>query len=186
MDNYEILNEKKKNLEHKDIDLIVADFDSTIFDRSEQLEKHENFKIYRQNEWNDYIMNVYWIDNLINDFYKGKPYPKKITSLLRENHDLILTAGYEEIQTKKLQATWLDKYNYIIVLEWKLKIYPLVKYIIETLQFIPAKITIYEDKPEIFIENKKFLEDFLGTKIEILKVTMDWNDKDPLIEKIWE
>ncbi|MDF1682933.1 MAG: hypothetical protein P1U46_04440 [Patescibacteria group bacterium] len=38
------LKEKVKLLEKKDIDLIIADFDNTIFCRKEQLEKSETLR----------------------------------------------------------------------------------------------------------------------------------------------
>jgi predicted HAD superfamily phosphohydrolase YqeG len=38
---------KKNNLEKKDINLIITDFDDTIFCRNEQLETDENLVKYR-------------------------------------------------------------------------------------------------------------------------------------------
>jgi predicted HAD superfamily phosphohydrolase YqeG len=38
---------KKNNLEKRDIDLIITDFDDTIFSRKEQLETDPNLLIYR-------------------------------------------------------------------------------------------------------------------------------------------
>jgi hypothetical protein len=42
-----------------------------------------------------------------------------------------------------------------------MKIFETIRYVVEDLGFIPDKITIYEDRPIFFIENKKIIEDFL-------------------------
>jgi hypothetical protein len=41
------LENKKNNLEKKNIDLIITDFDDTIFCRKDQLETDPNLLIYR-------------------------------------------------------------------------------------------------------------------------------------------
>jgi hypothetical protein len=129
-------------------------------------------------------MNVLWIDTMIKKYYYWKIFPKTITSKLRVNHDLILSAWVKEFQEAKLKATWLDKFNYIIVEHAKEKTNELIRYVIEDLGFIPNKITIYEDRPDYFIENKKFIEEFLWTKLEIMFVEMNGNDKEAKITKM--
>lgn len=178
------LEDKKNNLQKKDISLIVADFDDTIFERSEQFEKYPILLENRWNAWNEVIKNIIWIDNFMKECFIGKPYPKNIPSLLRLNHDLILTAWFDEIQRAKLKSTLLDKYNHIVVLESKEKPYELVKYVIEVLQFIPNEIIIYEDRPQAFIDTKKEIEDFLWTKLKIMFVEMSSNKEEPKITKI--
>jgi hypothetical protein len=49
----------------------------------------------------------------------------------------------------------------------------LIKYVIYKLKFIPSKITVYEDRPQYFIEYRDLIEDVLGTKLEIMYVEMD-------------
>jgi hypothetical protein len=127
---------------------------------------------------------VIWIDTMINKYYIWKNFPKTITSKLRINHDLILSAWILELQKFKLKATWLDKFNYIIVEHAEEKTNELIRYVVEDLKFIPNKITIYEDRPDYFIENRKFIEDFLWTKLEIMFVEMNGNDKEPKITRI--
>lgn len=171
------------SLPKKDIILIVADFDDTIFSRKEQLENDENLVKFRWAEWNNYIVNVLWIDNLIKKYYAWKNYPKTITSQLKK-YDLILTVWVKELQEAKLKATWLDKINYIVVEHWVEKPDKLVQYVIEDLKFIPKKIVIYEDRPDYFIEKKSFIEEYLWTNLEIMFVEMVSNNKEPKIKKI--
>lgn len=175
---------KKNNLEKKDIDLIICDFDDTIFSRKQQLEESEILRNNRWNKWNDAIIKQIWLENFIDKFYKNKDYPKDISSKLRENHDLILTAWFPEIQIEKIKETWLEKINLKIVLEAEEKFFETINYVVNNLWFIPSKITVYEDRPKHFIKHRKLIEDFLWTKLEILFVEMNWNNNIPKIKKI--
>jgi hypothetical protein len=175
---------KKNNLEKKDINLIITDFDDTIFCRNEQLETDENLVKYRWEKWNNYIKNVVWIEKFVNKYYTNKEFPQTIVNKLRLDHDLILTAWMEEFSNAKINATGLDIYNYIIVEKAELKIIETIKYVINTLWFIPNKIVIYEDRPKFFIENKDLIEKFLWTKLEIMLVEMIDNKNEPKIKKI--
>lgn len=178
------LKEKVKLLEKKDIDLIIADFDNTIFCRKEQLEKSETLRNNRWNKWNDAIKDILWIEKTIDLFYKDKKYPKIIPSKLRKNHDLILTAWYEDIQKAKIKACKLEHINMIVVLTADQKIYEMIKYVVNDLWFIPSFITVYEDRPNYFIENKDFIEEFLWIKVEIILVEMIDNFTEPKTKKI--
>lgn len=178
------LKEKLHYIHKKDINLIVADFDDTIFERSGQFEKYPILLENRWNKWNEVIQNIIWIENFMKECFIGKPYPKTIPFQLRENHDVIITAWFTDIQKAKLKATWLDKFNNIIVFESKEKPLELIRYVIEKLQFIPIEITIYEDRPEIFIKDKKEIEDFLWTKLRIMLVKMSSNNEEPKITEI--
>lgn len=179
----EKLEKKKNTLLKRHIDLIVTDFDDTIFSTKELLESDIR-KWKRWNEWNIYIKEVIWIDKFINQFYDNKKFPNTIVSKLRKSHDLILTAGFKEIQEAKLKNLWIHNFNYKVVYEAEEKIIELIKYVINTLEYIPHKITIYEDKPHFFIENKKLIEEFLWTELEIMFVEMENNEKEPNITKI--
>jgi hypothetical protein len=130
------------------------------------------------------MKNIIWFENIIKDYYLDKVYPTTITSKLRENHDLILTAWVKELQDLKLKACKLNHINYIVVSSANEKILLTIKYIVNSLAFIPNKIIVYEDRPKYFIENKDFLEDFLGIEIEIMYVKMIGNNDEPKIKKI--
>lgn len=174
---------KKNKLEKRDIDLIISDFDDTIFCTREAIESDVR-KWRRWNEWNQYIVDTIWIKNFIDMFYVDKDFPNTITSKLRENHDLILTAWYEDIQVEKIKSCKLNHINYRIVSNPEEKILETIKYIVEHLKFIPNKITVYEDRPKYFIDYKNFLEDFFEIDIDIMLVEMEWNNYIPKIKKI--
>lgn len=175
-------------LPKKDEYLLVADFDDTIFSRYEQLHWTDQISIWLQNHrwniWNSYIQEVIWIKKFIKKYYIHKKYPQEIAWKLRKHTDLILTAGFKKIQEEKVKAVWLGHINLKVVFEWKQKPLELVKYIINTLNYIPNKITVFEDRPECFIENKNVLEDILGTKVEIILVTMPSNNESPITKKL--
>ena len=177
------LESKKNKLEKKDIDLIISDFDDTIFSTHEVLEQNTR-KWRRWNEWNKYIKEVIWVENFINNHYANIDYHNHISSKLRENHDLILTAWYEEIQIAKLKACKIDHINHKIVFDAENKIIETIKYVVDELWFIPNKITVYEDRPNFFIEYKDFMEDFLWIEVEIMYVEMNWHENIPKITKI--
>lgn len=177
------LENKKRLLKKKDIDLIIADFDDTIFSTKEMLKKDiRNWR--RWHEWNIYLLENNLIDKTIEECYLNKHFPKEIVSKFRLNHDLILTTWIKEFQIPKLKTTWTDIYNYIITDTAEQKILETIKYVINTLWFIPNKITVYEDRPENFIKYKKMIEVFLWTKLNIMLVKMESNDSEPLITKI--
>lgn len=178
------LEKKRDKLEKKDIDLIIADFDNTLFCRKEQLEKSEALRQHRWEEWNRYIRDVMWIEKMVWEFYVWKEFPSIIPSKLRENHDLILTKWMLEFATAKITALWLNKFNFIVVDEVVDKIYTTIEYVINTLWFIPSKITVYEDRPEQFIKHKQLIEKYLDTKLEIMFVEMTDNYTEPKITKI--
>lgn len=178
------LEKLKNNLEKKDETLIICDFDDTIFSRKEQLEKS---KILRENRWdlgNKAIMNIIWLENFINENYIWKDFPKYIIQQMKIWKDLILTAWFKEIQLAKIKATKIDIFNHIVVENAADKIHEMIIYVIEKLAYIPSKIVIYEDRPEHFIENKKLIEDFLWTTLEIMLVEMINNQNKPNIKKL--
>lgn len=178
-----ILKNKLNLLKKRDDYLIITDFDDTIFSRKEQLEKSELLRNNRWDKWNEVMKNIIWFENIIRDYYLNKIYPTIITSKLRLNHDLILTAWYKELQSLKIKACNLDNINYIVVSNAEEKIIETIKYIVEYLKFIPNKIIIYEDRPKYFIKNKLFLEEFLGVRVEIMFVEMIDNISKPKITK---
>ncbi|MDD3144548.1 MAG: hypothetical protein PHV23_00390 [Candidatus Gracilibacteria bacterium] len=178
------LEKLKNNLEKRDEILIISDFDDTLFCRKEQLEISSLLRENRGKKGNEVIMNVIGLENFINEHYIGKKIPKNIINSMKIGKDLILTAGLQELQDAKLKAINLHIYNYIVVDEAEKKIYETIRYVVKNIGFIPKKIVIYEDKPEYFIENKKLIEDFLGTELEIILVEMIDNQTEPNLKKI--
>lgn len=177
------LKSKLKNLEKKELDLIISDFDDTIFCTKEVIEKDYR-KWRRWHEWNVYLLENNLIDKVIKECYINKSFPKTIVSKLRINHDLILTKWIREFSIPKIKATWIDKYNYIVTETTEDKISETIRYVINNLWFIPAKITVYEDRPKDFIKHKEYIEDFLWTDIKIMFVEMIDNNTEPKITKI--
>lgn len=181
----DILKKKVAWLHKEETDLIITDFDDTIFSRKDQLEN----KIISENRWNhgNFVMRkIIGIDAMMAEYYLGKEFPKTISQQLRKNHDLILTAWYSDFQEAKIKACNLDHINFSIVPWGEEKILETIHYIINELQFIPHKITVYEDRPKYFLEYKNLLEDILDTKFEIMLVEMNGNDSQPKITKIDE
>ena len=171
-------------LDKKDVNIIVTDLDDTIFSRNEQLEWSEELRKNRGVNWNTKIINEIWIKNYIDTWVKWKDYPKNIISLLNKKTDVIITAGFLEIQKMKVQELWISDYKMIVVDEWKDKIISTIQYIIYDLGFIPSSITIYEDRPEFFVKYSDLLSNILWTKIIVNKVYMTNNNTNPEIIEI--
>lgn len=172
---YDYWKQKVQQLEKKHTDVIISDFDDCLFGRKSQLEQSE---ILRNNRWNNgtkVIFNEMWIQNYINDFIKNEKPLDNISSLMNPQTDIILTAWIFENQYEKIKACGLDRFKTIVVDSWQDKIIATIRYIIFDLKYIPKSITIYEDRPQYFIEYRDLLEDVLETKIVIKKVEMDWN-----------
>ena len=172
---FKLLIDKASKLNLIEENLIITDFDDTIFSTQESLDADIR-KWRRWEEWNKFIINKVWLNNFISNFYLNKNYPKLITSKLREKKDLILTVWFKEIQEAKIKACQLDKYNYLIVPYQIEKIFTVIDYTINSLKYLPSEITIYDDRFEIFIKYKPLLENILKVKINIIKVDMNWND----------
>lgn len=177
------LQEKKNTLEKRNINLVVADFDDTIFSTHEVIEKDYR-KWKRWAEWNDFIIENNLIEVIIEECYKNKIYPQTIVSQLKQWVDLILTAWMDDFQKLKLEATKLKNINCIVTPTAEDKIFALINYILKTIKIIPETITIYEDRPKFFIEYRDIIEKFLWTKLEIRLVKMNWNSKEPEITVI--
>ena len=175
---------KVKNLEKKDIDLIISDFDDTIFCRNEQLEDSELLRNNRWNAWNEKILNEIWLEYYWKKYYKNKQITKSIVSKLRKWHDVIITAWEQILQDCKLKNVWLEHHNYIVVDSPEKKIIETIKYITDTLWFLPSKITVYEDRPKYFIEYRQLLENILTIPVKIMYVEMIDNNNEPKITEI--
>lgn len=176
--------EEIKKLEKVDLELKVADFDDTLFSRKHQLENEKYLRENRWDLWPKAIIENWWITKFIKKHYLNKKFPTDILNLFDKKYDLILTAWIYEYQVSKLIACWLDSYNYIITKDWQDKVLKVIRYVIYKLKFIPSKITVYEDRPQYFIEYRDLIEEVLWTKLEIMYVEMDWNKGYKKIEKV--
>ncbi len=140
--------EEVEYLERKDEELILADFDYTLYSRTEELEWE---KYLRENRWDagsKAVIEIDGIHNYLNKYHTNKPCPKIILDRMDTKKDVILTYGPYEFQIKKLMARGLDKYKILITQKPSDKILKTVRYILYTLRYIPSEITIYEDRPE--------------------------------------
>lgn len=181
---YDLWKELVEKMDKQEWNIIISDLDDTIFSRKEQLEWSEELRNNRGIKWNFKIINEISISPYIQKWVKWKKYPKNIISLLNKETDLILTAWFLEIQKMKVTELWIQDYNMIVVDTAKDKIISTIQYIIFDLWYIPSSITIYEDRPEFFMEYKSLLEDILSTKIIINKVVMQGNNIDAQITNI--
>lgn len=180
--NLKIFEKQKNELERKNINFLISDFDDTIFSTKEVIEKDVR-QWRRWEEWNIFIKENIWYENFVKIFYENRIFPKNIIKNFTQN-DLILTAWDKELQNLKIKATWLENINLKVVKSASEKPFEMVKYIIEKLKFIPEEIHIYEDRPEFFLETKQEIENFLNTKIKIFLVEMNWNEIEPKIKEL--
>ena len=174
---YDFWKEQVCVLEKKEQKLIVADFDYTLFSRDEQLENEPWLSDNRWDDWPKFIFWEVWMTNFLNKYYKDKHIPKDIVKKMNPETDIILTAWIYEFQKEKINmCKELDNYKVIITKNWEDKIIALIRYVIFDLKFIPSKITVYEDRPQFFIEYRDLIEDVLWIKLEIIYVKMNWNN----------
>lgn len=171
-------------LEKKDINFIMTDFDATLFSRDEQLEKSELIRSNRWYAWRKVMINEIWLEKYINDWIIWRELPTDIISQMDPGRDIILTAWIHEHQIAKIKACWFDNFKIVVTPEWEDKILATIRYVIFELWYIPRSITIFEDKPEHFIEYRDLIEDVLWTKLIIKKVVMNGNSTAPSIETI--
>lgn len=176
--------EEIKKLKKSDLELKVADFDDTLFSRKEQLENEKYLRENRWDLWPKSIIDNWWIEKYIQKYYIDKKMPDNILNNFNTENDLILTAWIYEFQISKLFACNMQKYNYVITKNWQEKIIALIRYVIYKLKCIPNKITVYEDRPQYFIEYRDLIEEVLWTKLEIMYVEMNWNIDYKKIEKV--
>ena len=172
------------NLEKKDEDFDVIDLDDTIFSVQDRIQSKIIFQENRGEKWNLITANEIGIKNIINEYYKDKTFPKDIINSLNKHKSLILTAGLREYQEEKVKHMWINHFNMVVTETWEDKIIALIRYILFNLKYIPSKITVYEDRPQFFIEYRDLIEDVLWCKLEIIYVEMDGNKWYKKLEKI--
>jgi hypothetical protein len=182
---YNFYKQEVEKLKKSNYTLSIADFDYTLFCRDEQLEKEPWLKENRWDLWPKYIFENIWMSKFLEKYYENRKIPKNIIKNMNIKHDVILTAWQYDFQIAKVnRIKELDDFKKIITKTAKDKIIALLRYIIFELKFIAKKIIIYEDRPEIFLEYKDLIEDIIWVNIEIIKVEMNWNNKEPNIKKI--
>ena len=173
---YEFYIDQVKELEVIDIELRVSDFDYTLFSRDEQLENEPWLKENRWDNWPKFIFSKIWMTDFLNKYYKYREIPEDIISKMNPKTDVIISAWIYEFQKAKINlCKQLNGYKTIITKNWEDKIIELIRYVIFELRFIPKKIIVYEDRPQLFIEYKELIENILQTKLEIIYVEMEWN-----------
>lgn len=175
--------EQASTLKKKDENINFVDFDDTIFSRKEQL-KEKILKENRGNKGIEVIINQMTLETFINTYYKDTPYPQDIIAKLHKQRDVFLTAWVFELQNAKIIACNLDDYQAIITDSGEDKIVELIRHILYKYSFIPSSITIYEDRPEVFIKYKNLIEWVLWTTLIIKKVIMKDNTEYESIETI--
>jgi len=141
-----------------------------IRDKVEKLSKEELKNAYRLFA-EDYYKKEGLINNL-NEFIKDIVWNTKLKT------NLILTAGDKYLQEEKLRSTWLSYVPYKVVEKHWQKVKTILFHILE-LWYIPKKINIYEDKPEIFYKYWQIISNILWTELVINKIKINDNN-------IWE
>ena len=181
---YDFWKHKVKDLEKKDINFNILDLDDTIFSVSERVNSHKMFQENRAEKWNLLIINELWLKEVTQKWYKNKPFPTQLIDSVKTDESLILTAWIREYQEEKIMHLWLQSFNALITDTWEDKIIALIRYIIFDLKYIPSMITVYEDRPQYFIEYRDLLEEILWCKITIMYVQMTGNKGYKKIEEI--
>ena len=141
-----------------------------IRNKVEELSKEELKNAYRLFA-EDYYKKEGLIDNL-DEFFKDIAWNIKIKT------NLILTAGDKSLQEEKLISTWLSYVPYKVVEKYWQKVKTILFHVLE-LWYIPKKITVYEDKPELFYRYWQIISNILWTELIINKIKINDNN-------IWE
>jgi hypothetical protein len=91
--------------------------------------------------------------------------------------------GLWEAQYAKIHSTpTLKNIPLRIIHKHEMKIIELIRHIIFTNAFIPKSITIYEDRPEIFIKFAPFFKHLFNCEIKVIKVLL----YDNIEYELWE
>ena len=142
----------------------------------------------RENRWNlgsKAVIEIMGLQNYLEKYFIGKNFPKTIIGLMDKKRDVIMTTWPYEYQLEKIRTCGLlDDYNVIITAKSPEKIVETIRYVLYWLKYIPSEITVYEDRPENFIEYRDLIEEVLGVKLNIKKVSMRGYDEEVLIEDV--
>lgn len=172
-------------LERKDINVNICDYDATLFWRKQQLEENEELAKNRWDKWIQYYMNEMGLTKFIQTYFTGTSVPDDIIKNLNPEYDLILSMGLWEAQHAKINANpQLKNIKQIFINRHEKKVLEMIRYIIFELKFIPNSITVYEDRPEIFVEFREFIEDLFWCELKITKVLLQDNKKYDIWEEV--
>ncbi len=172
-------------LERKDINVNICDYDATLFGRQQQLEESEWLAENRWDKGVQYYMNVIWLTKFIDTYFTGTSVPDDIIKNLNPEYDLILSMWLWEAQHAKINANpQLKNIKQKFIIRHEKKVLEMIRYIIFDLKFIPKSITVYEDRPEIFVEFREFIEDLFGCELKIVKVLLKDNKKYDIWEEV--
>lgn len=166
---YEIIN----NLEKVDEDLVVSDFDDTLYSRFIQLQ-NPILSSNRWHAWNTVIVEkLWWFWKFVDDYYSEEWLTNFITNIVKTNISIILTAWIKEFQELKIKKVWLDNIPKVIVDENSHKPLALLKYIIFEYKKIPRLIKIYDDRVIHLSDKWPELAKLLNTQIKLYEVELD-------------
>ncbi len=157
--------------------LNTLDIDDTISDRTKSLMLSK----FSDNRWetgNELIEREYGFERFVEKFYEPGDVVSELVQILLSRDDyrepFILSAWRDKFQNLKAQRFWIqDQPKSIVESQW-LKPVELLRYIIDSLWYIPGKIIIYEDRPECFKETWVFLTKLLWCEIVVNHVTLSW------------
>lgn len=157
--------------------LNLLDYDETIQQRHYQLQiwlLQDN----RGLEGNRVIDEVIWREKFLEKYYRKSSIVWRIAMILSMqdmyHQARIVTAGETSWQKNKIQTTWIyDSKNGVhVVSDARYKILSILKEIFK-LWYIPAKIIIYDDRPEHFKKIAEALSKFLwGVEIVVNHVVL--------------
>ncbi|NDK09799.1 hypothetical protein GW846_03405 [Candidatus Gracilibacteria bacterium] len=174
------LGERLSRLDYRaESTLNVVDFDDTLYSRYEQLQL-KGFQDNRGEMGNKFVRENFGFRKFIEKFYSRSRAVEKILGVVEsqtETHtSLILTAGMQDLQELKVDSLDICRESVaLITVDFALKKpLELIKYIIDTLKYVPGKIIIYEDKPECFEGEMQSIRQLLPkTEIVVDKVFLN-------------
>lgn len=181
---YDYWKEEVLNLAKKDENFDVLDLDGTLFSVKDRVESNDIFQKNRGEQWNLLITNELGLKKVVKEYYKNKKYPTELLHSVNKEKSLILTKGIREYQVEKAKYMGIDDYTMLVTTTAEEKIISLIRFVIFDLKYIPSSITVYEDRPQFFVEYRDLIEDVLWIELTIKKVTMDGNNNPVHIEVI--
>lgn len=174
-----------ETLEKRQTTFIISDMDDTLISRHRLAIDEPLLKENRGQEWNKVVINHFGIHDIVKRFYTDQNPPQDIVNKMKQAEDcLILTAWVPEYAMMKYKAAGLEKSPIQVVYDGKDKILKTLQYVLFELKYIPAKIIVYEDRPQFFVEYRELIEWILGCKLTIMYVEMDGNEEYKKIEEL--
>lgn len=167
--------------------LDVLDFDDTISSRDKSFFRVPELIDRRWALGNEFIEREIGFLWFVHQVYQTKDTVAELVNVLMSKNpltpSLLLSAGLEGLQNLKFKRTQLSSSQNIVVDSQSMKPEELLKYIIDTLWYIPGKIIIYEDRPECFLKTAELLVKILGIEIVVNHVHLS-SDRFNTIDSI--